>query len=77
MLAKRRKRAVEQSATSQEYLRHLEATIDEVQLKEWRRVEKEWEENVLHVEESDAFECPYELRKEKGMSVAATLRTSR
>ena len=44
----------------------MEATIEARKLEIWRRQEREWEESVLHLEETLDLVSPYELNKQYG-----------
>ena len=62
---KRYKRAVIQSARASEHLAEIEENLPTEDMQEWAKEIKKWEENVLHLAESDNFDTPYELNPEK------------
>ncbi|KAI0730475.1 hypothetical protein C8Q76DRAFT_613044 [Earliella scabrosa] len=68
LLVKRYKRAVEQSTRSSEHLNEIEENIPKKSTTAWNQEIKQWEENVLHIADSEDFETPYELNPEKQLS---------
>ena len=66
-LSTRHDRALEHAQRTTEYLAALEETIPDVQLSDWRNVEREWEERVLNLATEKNLESPYEMKQEKGL----------
>ena len=71
LLLKRYKRAVFQSARASEHLAEMEENLPKEDMRQWSKEIKKWEENVLHLADSDDFATPYELNPEKRKSSSA------
>ena len=69
-------RAKNEEARTQQYLAELEENIPADNLAQWRLEEAQWKENVEHLgQDGNAFESPYELKKQGGLFFRIHLRS--